>query len=89
MKTDLVKIVFEKYLDQIYPDAKPAGAKLNRAQYKEVKNAFYAAWFAALNETMQMAEHLTEEQALAALKTMIRECEDHGKDVLNKFYQSN
>lgn len=92
MKTpplDFVNIIFEKYLDSVYPDARPNGTKLPPLQHKELKNAFFAAFWSALHEISQVSATLPERQAFAVLESMQEECRRHASDIIQKWYRTN
>lgn len=89
MKTDFVNLIFERYLDQVYPVARPAGAKLDPIQRAELKNAFFAAWWSALHELETISSTVSEPAACALLSAIQAECQSHAAAVIEKLYRSN
>jgi hypothetical protein len=84
-----IKLLFEKYLDSVYPDARPAGKGLSSAQYRELKNAFYAAFWSALHEIGELSSKLSESRAVDILSAMEKECKAHAAEVLNRYNKTN
>jgi hypothetical protein len=78
-----VSELFASYLESVYPDSGPRGTHLPVTQYRELKNAFYAAVFSAITEISEIAAKLPEDKAEHAITALSTECVAHASEVLN------